>query len=100
MPLAAGSVQVIYRTPVGTMKERMLGRTEESSIGIASAERPFSFDGNGSAFQLACEAKRIDLAFRFDPMMAYTAQTSIHSRIRLLRSAGLPTVPEIGSIQA
>ena len=24
----------------------------------------------GMAFQLACEAKRIDLAFLFDPMMA------------------------------
>ena len=29
-----------------------------------------SFDGDGAAFQLACEAKRIDLAFLFDPMMA------------------------------
>jgi hypothetical protein len=26
--------------------------------------------GDGAAFQLACEAKRIDLAFLFDPMMA------------------------------
>jgi hypothetical protein len=36
----------------------------------ATAERPFAFDGDGAAFQLACEAKRIDLAFLFDPMMA------------------------------
>ena len=33
-------------------------------------ERPWSFDGDGAAFQLTCEAKRIDLAFLFDPMMA------------------------------
>jgi hypothetical protein len=26
--------------------------------------------GDGAAFQLTCEAKRIDLAFLFDPMMA------------------------------
>ena len=70
VPLAEGSLQVIYRTPDGTMKERMLGRAEEPQIALASAERPFSFDGDGSAFQLACEAKRIDLAFLFDPMMA------------------------------
>lgn len=70
VPLAEGSVQLIYRTPDGAMKERLLGRADEASIAIASAERPFSFDGDGGAFQLACEAKRIDLAFLFDPMMA------------------------------
>jgi hypothetical protein len=32
--------------------------------------RPWSFDGDGDAFKLAVEAKRIDLAFLFDPMMA------------------------------
>ncbi|MDR7037964.1 SNF2 family DNA or RNA helicase [Methylobacterium sp. BE186] len=52
------------------MKERMLGRADEQAIEEATAERPFSFDGDGTAFQLACEAKRIDLAFLFDPMMA------------------------------
>ena len=70
VPLAEGSVQLIYRTPDGAMKERLLGRTDEATIAIASSERPFSFDGDASAFQLACEAKRIDLAFLFDPMMA------------------------------
>ncbi len=70
VPLAEGSVQLIYRTPDGVVKERLLGRADESTIDIARAELPFSFDGDGGAFQLACEAKRIDLAFLFDPMMA------------------------------
>jgi len=70
VPLAEGSVQLIYRTPDGVMKERLLGRADEATIGTASVERPFSFDGDGAAFQLSCEAKRIDLAFLFDPMMA------------------------------
>jgi hypothetical protein len=74
VPLAEGSVQLIYRTPNGAMKERLLGRADEASIAIASNERPFSFNGDGAPFQLACEAKRIDLAFLFDPMMAVTAQ--------------------------
>jgi superfamily II DNA or RNA helicase len=69
-PIAEGTVQVIYKTPDGTLKERLLGRSEEATIGLAAAERPWSFDGDGAAFQLACEAKRIDLAFLFDPMMA------------------------------
>src|SRR5205085_7940980 len=43
---------------------------DEASIALATIERPWAFDGDGAAFQLACEAKRIDLAFLFDPMMA------------------------------
>lgn len=68
--IADGAVQVVYRTPDGTLKERLLGRLDEGQLSIAVAERPWSFDGDGAAFQLTCEAKRIDLAFLFDPMMA------------------------------
>src|SRR5262249_54752864 len=64
------ALQLIYRLPDGAIKERLLGRADEPSISLAVTERPFSFDGDGAAFQLTCEAKRIDLAFLFDPMMA------------------------------
>jgi hypothetical protein len=70
IPQGDGALQLIYRTPDGVMKERLLLTADESSISIASAERPFSFEGKGADFQLACEAKRIDFAFLFDPMMA------------------------------
>ena len=70
VPQGDGALQLIYRTPDGTMKERLLLATDEPAISIASAERPFSFEGKGADFQLACEAKRIDFAFLFDPMMA------------------------------
>jgi superfamily II DNA or RNA helicase len=70
VPHGDAALQLIYRTPDGAMKERLLGRADETSISVATVERPFSFDGDGAAFQLACEAKRIDLAFLFDPMMA------------------------------
>ncbi|WP_262028300.1 helicase-related protein [Microvirga sp. Mcv34] len=70
VPIGEGALQLIYRTPDGVMKDRMLGRVEEAAIDKAVAGRPFSFDGDGAAFQLTCEAKRIDLAFLFDPMMA------------------------------
>src|SRR3954464_934910 len=70
VPIGEGSVQVFYRTPDGTTKERLLGRGDEGSLGVATVERPWSFDGDGAAFQLTCEAKRIDLAFLCDPMMA------------------------------
>jgi SNF2 family DNA or RNA helicase len=70
VPHGDNALQIIYRLPDGTIKERLLGLADESSIGPATAERPFSFDGDGAAFQLTCEAKRFDLAFLFDPMMA------------------------------
>jgi superfamily II DNA or RNA helicase len=65
-----GALQLVYRMPDGAMKERLLGRADEASLSAATVERPFSFDGDAAAFQLTCEAKRIDLAFLFDPMMA------------------------------
>src|SRR5262245_56540610 len=70
VPVGEGSVQLIYRTPDGAMKERLLARADEQMISVATTERPFSFDGDGATFQLTCEARRIDLAFLFDPMMA------------------------------
>jgi superfamily II DNA or RNA helicase len=70
VPIAAEAVQVIYKTPDGTLKERMLSRADETAIALATEERPWAFDGDGEAFKLAVEAKRIDLAFLFDPMMA------------------------------
>jgi SNF2 family DNA or RNA helicase len=70
VPIAEGAVRVIYQGPDGALKERLLGRADEASIALATTERPWSFDGDGAAFQLTCEAKRIDLAFLFDPMMA------------------------------
>jgi len=70
VPIADGALQVIYKTPDGALKDRLLNRGDETSIDIATAERPWSFDGDGEAFKLTVEAKRIDLAFLFDPMMA------------------------------
>jgi SNF2 family DNA or RNA helicase len=70
VPIADGAVQVIYKTPDGTLRDRLLGRADQDSIAPATVERPWSFDGDAEAFKLAVEAKRIDLAFLFDPMMA------------------------------
>lgn len=70
VPIGDGAVQVIYKTSEGTLKDRLLSRGDEANISLATVERPWSFDGNGEHFKLAVEAKRIDLAFLFDPMMA------------------------------
>lgn len=70
VPIAENAIQIIYKTPEGTLKDRLLGRVDEATIAVAIAERPWSFDGDGDAYKLTVEAKRIDLAFLFDPMMA------------------------------
>jgi superfamily II DNA or RNA helicase len=70
VPIATAAVQVIYKTADGTIKDRLLNRADEPNISIATTERPWSFEGDGEAFKLTVEAKRIDLAFLFDPMMA------------------------------
>ena len=68
--IAADAVQVIYRTPDGVLKERLLNRADEANISVALTERPWAFDGDGEMFKLTVEARRIDLAFLFDPMVA------------------------------
>lgn len=70
IPIPPDSLQLVYRLPDGGLRERLLSRADETSLKIATTARPWSFDGDGAAFQLTAEAKRIDLAFLFDPMMA------------------------------
>ncbi|MEO7300515.1 MAG: helicase-related protein [Verrucomicrobiota bacterium] len=70
VPIAEGTVQVIYKTPNGVLKDRLLNRVDEAGLSVATTERPWSFSGDGETFKLVVEAKRIDLAFLFDPMMA------------------------------
>ena len=95
IPIADGAVRVIYQTPDGTLKERLLGRTDEASIAVAISERPWSFDGDGEAFKLTVEAKRIDLAFLFDPMMAvHTSNVEpLPHQITAVYEAMLPRQP-------
>jgi len=70
VPIGEAALQVIYRIPDGTIRERLVSRDDAGKLSLATVERPWAFDGDGEAFNLAVEAKRIDLAFLFDPMMA------------------------------
>lgn len=95
VPIAEGAVQVIYKTPDGILKDRLLGRADEANIALAIQERPWAFDGNGEDFKLAVEAKRIDLAFLFDPMMAvHTSNVDpLPHQITAVYEAMLPRQP-------
>ena len=70
VPIGEGAIQVIYKIPSGTIRERLVTAADVGSLSVATVERPWSFEGDGEAFKLTAEAKRIDLAFLFDPMMA------------------------------
>lgn len=67
------SCSVIYRTQDGHLGDRMVFRTDEASLALADAERPWAFTAPGDDFKLGLEAYRISLAHLFDPMMAVHA---------------------------
>jgi SNF2 family DNA or RNA helicase len=69
-PIGNEAIQIIYKLPTGIIRERLVTPADVGNLSVATTERPWSFEGDGEAFQLATEAKRIDLAFLFDPMMA------------------------------
>ncbi|MBC7625181.1 MAG: RNA helicase, partial [Aeromicrobium sp.] len=69
-PLGDNAVTVVYKADDGRLGERVLFRSNESEISIASVGKPWSFDADGADFKLAAEAYRINLAHLFDPMMA------------------------------
>jgi len=69
-PVGDNVLTVYYKTSDGRLLERMLFRTNEATLALAEAGRPWAFDAPGAAFKLAAEAYRINLAYLFDPMMA------------------------------
>jgi len=63
-------VTVVYKDIHGTIKEQIIGRDSESKIEIAQSGISWAFDANPALFKLASEAKRINLAYLFDPLLA------------------------------
>jgi len=68
--LGEHAVNLIYRDGEGNLSERMLFRSDESTISQAESGCPWGFDAPPEGFKLALEAQRIKLAYLFDPMMA------------------------------
>ncbi|HEV2365721.1 MAG TPA: DUF3883 domain-containing protein [Caulobacteraceae bacterium] len=68
------AVDVVYRIN-GRVDQRIVYRTEEPGLALASRGRAFSFDGDGAELRLASEALRIRLAYLFDPYFAVHASS-------------------------
>lgn len=69
-PIGEHALTVYYKDNQGSLAERMLFRSDETNLAMATAERPWSFDAPGREFKLGLEAYRISQAVLFDPMMA------------------------------
>jgi len=68
------ALTVTFRDEGGRVSEQVLFRDDEDRLETVAAGRPWSFDGDGELFRLASEARRIELAWLFDPFLA--VQTS------------------------
>ena len=64
------AVTVVYRLTDGSVKERLLYRSDEEALFKTSDQRPWPFDGDGQMLRLVSEAYRIELAYLFDPRLA------------------------------
>ena len=63
-------VELTYKDGTGRPDNTLLYRDNEPTLEVVSAGRAWSFDGDGALLRLASEAKRIRLAYLFDPVLA------------------------------
>ncbi|MDZ7758672.1 MAG: hypothetical protein U5L00_00220 [Desulfovermiculus sp.] len=63
--LGEHAINAIYRDGDGRLGERMLFRSDESTISLAEAGCHWSFDAPPEDFKLALEAQRIKLGLPF-----------------------------------
>lgn len=63
-------ITLVYKDSNGVLKEQILGRDIENKIEISQPGTSWAFDANPGLFKLVSEAKRIDLAYLFDPLLA------------------------------
>ncbi|MDN5749578.1 MAG: DEAD/DEAH box helicase, partial [Pseudonocardia sp.] len=64
------AANVVYRTGDGLMDQRVVLIGQADGIRIAAEQARVRFDGDAGLFRLGMEAQRIDMAARFDPMIA------------------------------
>src|SRR5438309_11296065 len=74
-PMRDNALTVYYKTSDGRLLERMLLRTDEATLALAEAGRPWAFDAPGAALKRPAGAYRITLAHLPDTMMAAHTST-------------------------
>jgi SNF2 family DNA or RNA helicase len=68
--LGTVAIEVTYKDSAGRLGNELIYRDREPTLEVVTEGRPWSFDGDGSLFRLVSEARRIQLAHLFDPLLA------------------------------
>ncbi|MFH0970171.1 MAG: helicase-related protein [Candidatus Diapherotrites archaeon] len=63
-------VTITYKEESGQVNQQTIGRDKENQLKIFSQENAWTFDADSELFRLASEARRIKLAYLFDPLLA------------------------------
>ncbi|MGH9069199.1 MAG: helicase-related protein, partial [Acidimicrobiales bacterium] len=63
-------VTLTYRNSAGEVDHQLVYRAAEEALSVDGQGGTWSFDADGAAFRLAAEARRIRLAYLFDPRLA------------------------------
>ena len=85
----SAGLSLTYRHGDGRVAETLLYRESEPTLLVDSGDASWSFDGDGRLFRLVAEARRIELAYLFDPRLAvHLSHRSILCRIRFRRCTG------------
>lgn len=64
------ALELTYKDPNGVVANQVLYRSDESRLEIPKEGKPWSFDGDSALFRIASEARRIQLGYLFDPLLA------------------------------
>ena len=72
---ASDAVTITYRTEQGKLGDEIVYREDEPRLDRAKVGLAWSFDADGELFRLASEARRIHLAWMFDPYLAVQTST-------------------------
>jgi hypothetical protein len=68
--IGANTVEIYLKNTAGKVENRLLGREDEASLTLLEPGANWGFDSDGAMFRLVSEARRIQLAHLFDPVLA------------------------------
>ncbi len=64
------ALELMFKGPTGKPDHQLLYRHDEPQLEIVESGKPWGFDGDASLFRVVSEARRIQLAYLFDPLLA------------------------------
>lgn len=64
------ALELTYKDASGKLANQLLYRHDEPRLEVVEYGRPWSFDGDATLFRIVSEARRIQLAYLFDPLLA------------------------------